>query len=155
MQYCNGCYIVLGEIISHVAGMPYEQYIEQNIFRPAGMRASGWFQLDEIRPDMATGYTRRAVPGQLRSSVFMHGASGSAAGGGYATAGDLLSFALALKGGRIPDAKGSGGIGIAGGAPGTNASLEQNGDWTVVVLTNLDPPVAESLGRAIMQALTR
>ena len=34
------------------------------------------------------------------------------------------------------------GIGIAGGGPGVNAMLEMEGEWTVVVLTNLDPPSA-------------
>ena len=136
-QYCNGCFIVLGAIIERVSGIPYEKYAEENIFKPAGMTASGPLQTDAIISDVAMGYTQRAVDGQLRSNVLMRGASGSAAGGGYATVDDMLAYAEALRLGRIPDVAPMNGLGIAGGAPGINSVLEQNGPWTVIVLTNL------------------
>ena len=43
------------------------------------------------------------------------------------------------------------GIGIAGGAPGTNAILDGDlpGGVDLVVLANLDPPAAERLARTI------
>jgi len=43
--------------------------------------------------------------------------------------------------------------GIAGGAPGANASLESNGVWTIVTLGNLDPPNAVRVGEALASAL--
>ena len=100
----------------------------------------------------------------------MHGVSGSAAGGGYATARDLLKFDEALRAGRLTDAERTawlldldrvtpgrteGSLGIAGGAPGLNGILESNREWTVVVLANLDPPAAEQLGVAIHRQLSR
>lgn len=45
------------------------------------------------------------------------------------------------------------GMGIAGGAPGTNAVLESRGEWTVIVLTNFDPPTGERLGVMLANAL--
>jgi hypothetical protein len=48
-----------------------------------------------------------------------------------------------------------GGIGIAGGAPGLNAVLESAGEWTVVVLSNFDPPSAERVGPAIARRLLK
>ena len=151
-QYCNGCYIVLGAIIERVSGVAYEKYVEENIFKPAGMTASAWLQSDDVNPNFATGYTRREGD-HLRSSTLMHGAAGSAAGGGYATAEDLLRYDQALRAGRITDVPASGGMAIAGGAPGINAVMEQQGPWTVIVLTNLDPPTGEDLGSAIARAL--
>lgn len=153
-QYCNGCYIVLGAIIERVSGIPYEQYVQENIFKPAGMTATGPLQSDGINPDVAIGYTQKAGDGRLRSNVLMHGASGCAAGGGYATAADLLSYAEALRHGRIPDVASAEDLGIAGGAPGINSILEQNGPWTVIVLSNLDPPAAEDVGRSLARALS-
>jgi CubicO group peptidase (beta-lactamase class C family) len=152
-QYCNGCYITLGAIIERISGMPYERYVAERIFTPVGMKSTGYIQSDGIEAGVATGYTRRAGDGQLRSNIFMHGAAGSAAGGGYSTLADLLAFDIALRGGRIPGAKSSGGLGIAGGAPGINAIIESNAVWTVIVLGNLDPPSAQSVGRGIMTAL--
>jgi len=154
-QYCNGCYIVLGAIIERISGRPYEKYVEENIFKPARMATAGPLQSEGINPNVAMGYTQQNGDGQLRSNVLMHGASGSAAGGGYATVGDLLNYAEALRHGRVPDVAASNALGIAGGAPGINSVLEQNGPWTVIVLTNLDPPAGEEIGRSLAQALSR
>src|SRR6202035_2348577 len=154
-QYCNGCYIVLGAIIERVSGTPYEQYVQENIFKPAGMTATGPLQSDGINPDVAIGYTQKAGDGRLQGNVLMQGASGCAAGGGYATAADLLSYADALRHGRIPDVAPAKDLGIAGGAPGINSFLEQNGPWTVIVLSNLDPPAAEDVGRSLARALSQ
>ena len=166
-QYCNGCYITLGAIIERVSGIPYERYIAQHVFKPAGMSA-GFPQADAIEPHIAQGYTRRGGNGELRNSVYLRGAAGSAAGSAYATAADLLAYDNALRERKLLDAAGTavilrspeggsgrvkGGYGIAGGAPGSNAILESDGTWTIVVLTNFDPPVGESLGPAIMRVL--
>jgi CubicO group peptidase (beta-lactamase class C family) len=164
-EYCNGCYIVLGAIVERVSGMPYEAYVAHHVFRKAGMTDAG---------AAAKGYTRRAGRGQpdgpLHSNAALHGASGSAAGGGYATAADLLAFDTALRTGalldpartawmlqtdRVEPGRARGGIGAAGGAPGINAALESDGTWTVVVLANLDPPAATSLAQTIRRALMR
>ncbi|HET9268975.1 MAG TPA: serine hydrolase domain-containing protein [Vicinamibacterales bacterium] len=153
-QYCNGCYILLGAIIERASGMPYEQFVAERIFKVADMASTGYPQVDAIEPDIAIGYTRRSgADGSLRSNVYLHGASGSAAGGGYSTASDLLAFVNATRAGRLP--KGEGGMAIAGGAPGTSAVVEAGREWTVIVLTNLDPPTGEQIGVAIMEALSR
>jgi CubicO group peptidase (beta-lactamase class C family) len=150
-QYCNGCYIVLGAIVERIAKVPYEKYVAEHIFAPAGMKDTGFLQIDAMEPRVAMGYTTRGGDGVLRSNVLMHGAAGSAAGGSYSTVRDLLAFAAAQKDGRLPA---GGMMQIAGGAPGTNAILQSEGAWTVVVLTNLDPPSGEDLGEAVMHALT-
>lgn len=170
-RYCNGCYITLGEIIERVSGLPYEQYVAEHVFKPAGMTQTGYPRADAVEANIAEGYTRRAGGSGLRRNLYTRGAAGSAAGGGYATAADLLAYDNALREGRILDAAGvarllrgarlepgrraMGDFGIAGGAPGINAVLESDGVWTVVVLTNLDPPTGEQLGTAIMRALAR
>jgi len=66
---------------------------------------------------------------------------------------DLLTFVKAVKTGKFPGA--DAGMSIAGGAPGTNAVIESRGQWTVIVLTNFDPPTGEDLGVAIADALSR
>jgi hypothetical protein len=45
-----------------------------------------------------------------------------------------------------PDRSGFG-IGLAGGAPGVSAALEIGGEFTVIVLSNLDPPSASQVAR--------
>ena len=179
-QYCNGCYIVLGAIVSRVSGRPYERYVADHVFGPAVMTGAGYPQTDAIEPNVAMGYTRRsgAGEGELRSNVYTRGAAGSAAGGGFATARDLLAFDTALRTARLLNRDASamllagggpeganradaqserlaGPFAIAGGARGINAVLDADGVWTVVVLTNLDPPTGEQIGSAIRRALTK
>ena len=95
-------------------------------------------------------YTRQTDDGRLRSNVLMHGVSGSAAGGCNETTADLLAYAEVFRSGHISDVESSKDMGIAGGAPGINSVLEQNGLWTVIVFSNLDPPVGEDIGRSLL-----
>jgi CubicO group peptidase (beta-lactamase class C family) len=156
--YSNGGYVVLGLIIERVTGMSYYSYIAHHVFAPAGMTGSGWYDVDDPVTRVATGYTQ--TPGGLRSNVYELPARGSSAGGGYSTAGDLLKFARALEGGRLLNARGTAlmlgpGIGVAGGTAGCNAALEidpQSG-YIIVVLSNYDPPSAETVDAQIRASL--
>ena len=115
------------------------------------MTSTGFPRTDQPAPDIALGYTRRADSPNLVSNIAMHGVTGSGAGGNYSTALDLLSFVKAVRAGKFPGTDAD--LGIAGGAPGTNAVLEAGREWTVIVLTNFDPPTGEDLGTAIARAL--
>jgi CubicO group peptidase (beta-lactamase class C family) len=152
-EYCNGCYIALGAIVEKVTGIPYERYVAERVFAPAGMTQTGSPRTDRPEPDMAIGYTRLGPSGELRRNLDMHGVAGSAAGGSYSTASDLLAFVRAVRAGTFPDTPGD--LAVAGGAPGVSAVIEVRGRWTVIVLTNLDPPVGERLGTTLADALAR
>lgn len=56
----------------------------------------------------------------------------------------------------VPPAQ-QGGLGIAGGTVGANATLEGDWEsgWTLVVLENFDPPAAERLTRELRELLAR
>lgn len=40
-EYCNTGYTLLGVIIENVSGVPYADFMKENIFKPAGMLSSG------------------------------------------------------------------------------------------------------------------
>ena len=166
-EYCNGCFIVLGEIIERVSGLPYERYIQEHVFAPAGMTTAGFLAFGD--PRVAPAYTRTSPDQPWTSAVELHGHHGSAAGGAYATVRDLLAFDTAIRTRVLLDAtmtawffenpadadrpRAMDPYGIAGGANGANASLESNGVWTIVTLGNLDPPNAVRIGGALAHAL--
>jgi D-alanyl-D-alanine carboxypeptidase len=168
-RYCNGCYVVLGEVIAAVSGLAYEDYLARHIFAPAGMSATAFRAASERSPDQAVMYTRK--PDGLEPTSLGPGGRGSAAGGVFATAADLLAFDNALRGYRLLDrartewmlgsgdeiapGRAAGEVAAAGGTDGANALLESDGRWTVVVLTNRDPRTGEDFGLALMQALPR
>ncbi len=175
-QYSNGSYVVLGEIIARVSGQDYYDYLRDHIFMPAGMKDTDSYEADVPVTNLAEGYTRNwddaeRTGGARRKNIYTRPARGSAAGGGYSTAPDLLRFTEALVGdkllspqytdwvltgaepqqdrGRRAGAPAGGGLGIAGGAPGINAALEfdvATGD-TIIVMSNCDPPAAMEIAK--------
>jgi len=155
-RYSNGGYVVLGLVIEKVSGMSYYDYVRKNIFEPAGMTDTASFEIDRLPSNTAVGYERAANGRQVNSKSLP--GRGSSAGGGYSTAADLLKFANALRSKKleIPDDKGGfpaefKGTGIAGGSEGVNAVFITNGQtgYTVVVLSNYEPPSAEKPGMQI------
>ncbi len=173
-EYSNAGYVVLGLVVEAASGEDYYAYVREHVFAPAGMKDTEWWATDDAVPNRAVGYTREG--GSLRSNREDLPARGSSAGGGYSTAGDLLKFDAALRGGRLlppewtawifdrSDAPkpgtplpSRGGLGIAGGTPGVNAALdmELDGGTTVIVLANVDPPAAERAARKIRELIPR
>ena len=180
-SYSNAGYIVLGLIIEKVSGESYYDYVRNRIFLPAGMKDTDAYMQDAIVPNRAVGYTRESEdgkpqPGPKRTNVYTLPARSSSAGGGYSTAPDLLAFDAAMRADKLlspawtgwyfsdktkapaADAaprKHSGGSGFAGGSPGVNGVIETDLDtgYSVVVLSNDDPPSAETVTKKIRQWL--
>ena len=178
-RYSNGGYVVLGEIVAKASGRDYHDYVRENVYARAGMTGTDSYDADALVPNLAEGYTRRGdggkPGGERRRNVYSRPARGSAAGGGYSTAPDLLRFAAALLGDRLlspaftewiltrtePAAgrplgdRRRGGLGAAGGAPGINAALEIDRETglVLVVLANDDPPAAEELAKQVRRLL--
>lgn len=147
-RYSNAGYIVLGLVVEKLTGMSYYDYVRKNIFEPAGMRSTGSWAVDENVPNRAVGLTRRTPTGdspERHSNRESLPGRGSSAGGGYSTASDMLRFVQALHAGKLTKQVPQGGAGWAGGAPGINAAVEDEGEWVIVVLSNYDPPAAEEV----------
>jgi len=158
-EYSNAGYVVLGQVVERVSGEDYYEYVRRHIYEPAGMTRTAAFPADSLPPKTAIGYTRAGAAGSddaspLHRNTDLLPGRGSSAGGGYATARDLLSFLAAVRTGRIAGAP-QPGLGVAGGAPGINAVLEGAlpGGYDLVVLTNLDPPAAQAVGRRVREWL--
>ncbi len=153
-KYSNGGYIVLGLIIEKLTQVDYYTYVRENIFKPCGMTDTDAYPRDADTPNLARGYTREGgtADGPLVLNFATLPGRGSSAGGGYSTAPDLLKYVLALEARKVylPDA--ANGLGISGGAPGINSTLEWDprSGYIVIVLTNFDPPTAGQAARRIV-----
>jgi D-alanyl-D-alanine carboxypeptidase len=154
--YSNAGYVVLGAVIEAVSGQSYDDYVGEHIFKPAGMTSTGAFDLDDVVPNRAVGYTRRsprgpASDGGRRSNLFLTAFKGTSAGGSFSTVDDLLRLDTALRSGILyKDGRKQPGMGVAGGTVGCNAILEQiPGGYTLIALSNYDPPSAGKIGEAV------
>ena len=163
-RYSNGGYIVLGAIIEKASGMSYYDFVKRRIFDKCGMKDTASLPRDSKDPRMANGYTKPRGSDKRVNNFDTLPQRGSSAGGGYSTAGDMLRFANAIEDGTLEAPKSllkeersmiasmfKGGLGFAGGAPGINAIIESRlpGGYTLVVLSNYDPPSAIEIGKGI------
>jgi len=90
---------VLGVLVARASGMPFDRFLETRIFRPLGMKDTGFFVPAEKRSRVATVY----APGPTGTLVptDRHAPSAppvfpSASGGLYSTADDYMTFARML-----------------------------------------------------------
>jgi D-alanyl-D-alanine carboxypeptidase len=146
-QYSNAGYVLLGMLVERLSGMDYYRYVQERIYTPAGMMRTGHWPVDSLPPNTAIGYTKG--DGAFgRNTAFLPG-RGSAAGGGYSTAHDLMRLLVALRQKSIANAPGN--VAIAGGAGGLNGVVEGGlpGGYDLIVLANLDPPSAERVSRMV------
>lgn len=103
-DYSNAGFIVLGAIIERVSGQSYYDYVNEHIFKPAGMKHTHYYYFDSYPPTVAIPYTAFDDKGQrmagerkdARLSRFAKGRGGPA-GSAYSTVGDMLKFAVALR----------------------------------------------------------
>ena len=187
-QYSNSGPIVLGLIIEKISGMSYDEYIQKYVTGPVGMENTYFYDITTPIPNLATGYTKRNLLGELQKdwleNYFVTPSRGGPAGGGYSTVEDLLRFDIALRSNqlldqehfailttgkvdRTPDKKyaylfeeqyinGHRVIGHGGGAPGINSQLRMYMDlgYTVVVMSNYDPPAAGNVVNKLAELLT-
>lgn len=176
--YSNYGFLLLGVLIEKVCGRSYYDCVREQVFRPAGMKATDSLPEEQVVKKRAIGYMRGE--GAWKPNTGTLPWRGTSAGGGYSTVGDLLRFAEALRKGRLLEAKlfreatdrqkpspGYGyGFGVSdeegirrfghgGGAPGMNGDLRVYPDsgYVVAVLSNLDPPSATRLADWLEQRL--
>lgn len=95
-KYDNFASMLQGYIVEQVSKQSFEQYVQEHIFAPLGMKSSGFRTTPEAAADMATGY----MPGLQPFPQYGVKPSDLPQGGWYTTAEDAAIFMLAhLNGG--------------------------------------------------------
>lgn len=159
-NYSNNGYVLLGLIAERVTGKNYYDLVRERIYAPAGMVNSDHYLNTDNKLGFAIGYAMNGKPDTQELAL-----RGSPAGGGYASANDLLRFASALQDGKLLNketlskmttgyAKMGGdmaygyGFGVSqgkeihyghnGGSPGASAAFEifPESGYVVIVLSN-------------------
>ena len=98
-EYINKAYIVLGYLLERISGQTYEEFVQENIFKPQGMNDSGLLSFVTVIPRRATGYW----PGNngIENADRPDPRKGFSAGSLYSTTEDLLRWNTALFGGKL------------------------------------------------------
>jgi CubicO group peptidase (beta-lactamase class C family) len=97
--YNNSAYILLGAVIEKVSGRTYEDFIEQEIFKPLGMTRSSYGHNDEVVPGRVDGYDK--MEDGYRRARYLSMTQPYAAGALLSTVDDLARWSDALWGGKV------------------------------------------------------
>ena len=98
-RYGNYGHVILSRIVERLSGLSFEDYVHKNIFAPAGMKQTGFFECDDMLELGAVGY----VPDQSEPIVNCRTlpTKGFGAGGQWSTARDMWLFVRALEQGKL------------------------------------------------------
>ena len=101
-HYSNLGIYIIGQALQRIAGEPYTQYMQKNVFDPLGMRSTGWEYTEAMKPHRAIGYMA-AKPDNSReiAPLFVPGDFGVSAGGIQSSVRDMAKF-LSLQFGEGP-----------------------------------------------------
>lgn len=164
-EYSSLGFMIVGVLIERASGLGYYDYVQAHVLDVAGMADTGSLPETDAVPGRVVGYTGQGAAWLPNADTLPY--RGSPAGGGYSTVDDLQRFAQALRAGRLLspamaaeatrlhsgwqglgfEVLGEGDLlsyGHGGMAPGMNAHFRVYPalGYTVVVLSNLDPPAA-------------
>jgi len=93
-DYCNPCYILLGQIIVQASGETYASFMAENIFEPLGMPNSGYDPVGQAFDHPANGYFIHN--GEMIPSTIDNTSVAYSAGGLHASVEDLYIWDQAL-----------------------------------------------------------
>jgi CubicO group peptidase (beta-lactamase class C family) len=99
LRYSNSGYILLGRVIENVSGKSYEEYLDENILKPAGMTHTALDHAADVVTARASGY--RFDGETIVNAVYGDPAHPAAAGALRSTVDDMYRFDRALKAGTL------------------------------------------------------
>jgi len=100
-SYSNTGYAFLAYIIEEVSEKPYEQFLAEEILKPAGMKDTGAFRDDTIIANRATGYQPAFEDHGLRNAPAYDKTILTGSGSLYSTTADLYEWCRAVEAGRF------------------------------------------------------
>lgn len=98
-EYGNFGHVLLGRMVEVLSGQPFETYVQEKIFQPAGMSSTAFVECSEKAGDLAVGYVE--VKGEKKFNCETLPRRGFPAGGQVSTARDMFRFVEALKAGKL------------------------------------------------------
>ncbi len=94
-HYNNAGFILLGLIVEQTSQLQFDDYIEKNIFKKAGMVDSGYFEFDSLPKRTALGYID-SPDGTWKTNSYSLPVKGGPDGGAFVTVNDMANLWDAL-----------------------------------------------------------
>lgn len=103
--YSNLGYMYLGAAIEHASGKSFHDYLDEVVFKPAGMANTDTAPPDVDMKGRAFGYIKPPGTSEWVSAARYLDYRADGAGGAWSTIDDMHRFLVALRGNRILDEK--------------------------------------------------
>jgi len=100
-QYNNTGFVVLGLIIEKVTGTSFDDYLRQNVFLPAKMMDTGYYELDRLPERCANAYIYDEDKDEYYTNIYSVDVKGTGAGGAFTSVIDIQNFWKNLLGGKL------------------------------------------------------
>ncbi|MWV47150.1 serine hydrolase [Paenibacillus sp. HJL G12] len=100
-QYNNSGYVMLGLVIEEKTGMPFDEYLQQVVFDPCGMKDTGYYELDRLPARCANNYIYDTQRKQFYTNIYSVDVKGTGAGGVFTTVVDIHKFWDGLLAGEL------------------------------------------------------
>ena len=100
-SYSNSGYVLLGLVIEAVSGMPYQQFVQENIIMPCNLAHTGFYRMDSLPTNTALGYIRDEKNEEWRTNIFSLPVIGGSDGGLFTCAKDLDKLWRAIFANKI------------------------------------------------------
>jgi CubicO group peptidase (beta-lactamase class C family) len=98
--YSDAGYLLAGLAVEKVTGLPYRQYVYDEIFTRAAMTHSGFYDRRDAARRVAEGWDRNE-DGLWVENIFSSPPIGSPDSGAHSTASDLVRFLQAVRNGEL------------------------------------------------------
>ena len=99
--YSNAGFVMLGLVTESVSGMPYQQFVTEELIAPLNLQHTGFYRMDALPANTALGYTGDA----LRTNIFSLPVIGGSDAGLFTCAKDLDALWRAVFSGRVLSAQ--------------------------------------------------
>jgi CubicO group peptidase (beta-lactamase class C family) len=96
-RYSNSGYKLLAAVVEHVSGLPYRQFLREQIFEPLHLRDTGSLTDGALVDRLAPGYDPGFPPARVQPAAYSSPGWLEGNGAVYATAGDLLRWVEAIQ----------------------------------------------------------
>ena len=103
--YSNAGFVLLGLVIEAASGLPYQQFVQEQIIAPCGLTHTGFYRADALPHNAAHGYMLDENTAEWRTNIYSLPIMGGSDGGLFTCAADLDTLWRAVFANRILSAE--------------------------------------------------
>ncbi len=100
-QYNNSGYVLLALVLEEMAGVPFDVYLADTLFKPCGMTDTAYWELDRLPANCANAYIFDPERNDYFTNIYSVDAKGSGAGGAFTTVLDIMALWKRLLDGLV------------------------------------------------------